>query len=311
MKNILLLIVFIFSSLIVTAQFVDDMESYTDGEPISTAHWTNLACGGGIGCAILSSSEKAFYGNLSGLIPNDGTTDAILYLGNKIFDVWCIEFFMYVPSGNEASWQIKDCVPNCTTDWDIYFSFNQDLNSPGEGKIINSALGEISFNFPHDEWFRVVMSWDISNGIDLSTWEASIDSQIVIPYGTNFTLEDGTTPTSLGGINFFSTGNNSKYFIDEITYVSPLYGQGCYSLGVPDFIPNNFVVIPNPVENIITLSANEKITSFSITNILGQLLFEQKINVEFYTFDMSNYPKGTYIIKAIIGGTINTQKIIK
>jgi len=240
MKNTVLLIVFICSSFIVTAQFQDDMETYIEGEPISNAHWTDL-CGGGTGCSIISTSEEAHNGSLSGLIPNDGTTDAILDLGNKIFDVWCIEFFMYIPSGNEASWTVKDCVPNCTSDWDIIFLFNQDLNSPGEGKVINSALGEISFNFPHDEWFRVVMSWDISNGIDLSTWEASIDYQIVIPYGTNFTLEDDTTPNSLGGVNFFSTGNNTTYFIDNITYQSPINNESCYFLGINDFESKEFM----------------------------------------------------------------------
>lgn len=83
-------------------QFTDDMESYIDGEPISGGHWTDFGCGGGAGCSLMSSSAVAHSGSLSGLIPDDTTTDAVLDLGNKIFGIWHLEFWMYIPSGKEA-----------------------------------------------------------------------------------------------------------------------------------------------------------------------------------------------------------------
>jgi len=292
----------------VNAQFTDDMESYTDGQPISGAHWTDLGCGGGAGCAIMSSSAQAHEGSLSGLIPDDTTTDAILDLGSKIFDYWCLEFFMYVPSNKEAYWRIKGCVPICTEDWDIDFFFNQNLNSPGEGKIINSTTEDITFNFPHDEWFRIEISWDISTGISLATWGLLIDNNSVIASGTPFTSADGIYPSSLGGINFFSISTNNQYYLDTFLYLN---GDCGLIISTEDFNSKEFSAIPNPVGDILKLSANEEIISISITNILGQEIYSQKVNALSSTIDMSSFSKGTYFVKAIIGDTTGTIKIIK
>ena len=70
------------------AQYTDDMESYTPGEPIFVNWWTDWGCGGGPGCAMMSSDAQAYTGNQSGFIPGDGTTDAVLDLENKIFGEW-------------------------------------------------------------------------------------------------------------------------------------------------------------------------------------------------------------------------------
>jgi hypothetical protein len=93
------------------AQFTDDMESYTDGEPINEAHWTDAGCGGSEGCGLIATSAKAHGGLLSGFVPGDGTTQAVLDLGNKIFGEWGIEFWVYIPSGKEAVMSLQGTVP--------------------------------------------------------------------------------------------------------------------------------------------------------------------------------------------------------
>lgn len=44
------------------AQFTDDMESYTDGEPINEAHWTDAGCGGFEGYGLIATSAKPHEG---------------------------------------------------------------------------------------------------------------------------------------------------------------------------------------------------------------------------------------------------------
>ena len=318
-NNILFILLFSFTLVSVNAQFSDDMESYSDGDPIITGDgttngdWTDWGCGGGPGCAIMSSSAQAYNGSLSGLIPDDGTTDAVLSLGNKIFGVWCLEFWMYVPSNQEGYFNLQGVVPIGAGEWIVgNIHFNQDLLSPGVGLIDDAVGAPINFDFPHDEWFRIAMAWDISVGISLATWGMSVDGVMVVPEGTPFTDAAGTVPTGLGGFDFFSVNTNNLYYLDNINFLDAFGGQSCYPIvSTEDFKSKDFKAYPNPVKDNLTLSADEVISSITITNILGQEIFTQNIDALSSTIDMSSFSKGTYFVKAIIGDTIGTVKIIK
>jgi len=206
-------------SLSTYAQFNDDMESYVDGQPISINHWTDWGCGGGAGCSIMSSSIQAHSGNLSGYIPDDFSTDAVLDLGNKAIGEWGLSFWMYLPSEKEAHWNLQGTVPISGGEWIVgNLYFNKDNLSPGVALIDNSFQGPINFNFPHDQWFRVVMNWDITNGIDLATWQFNVNGVDVIPPNTPFKTSDGISPTSLGGIDFFSISSNNQLWLDSFVY---------------------------------------------------------------------------------------------
>lgn len=214
-----------FSFISMNAQFSDDMESYTVGQPIDVAHWTNWACGGGPGCALMASSAQAHEGNKSGLIPGDSSTDVVLDLGNKIFGEWGLSFWMYVPSGNSAYFNLQGTVPIGDGDWLVgNIFFNEDNANPGAGYIDNSAIGDVFFNFPHDQWFRVIMNWDISSGLSAATWHFNVAGNDVIPPGTDFTDEGGSIPNSLGGINFFSINNDYMFYLDSLDYANGFIG---------------------------------------------------------------------------------------
>ena len=311
MKNLLLLgIALVFSTLSIHAQidpFEDDMESYVVGQPIFEEHWTDWGCGGGAGCAIMASNTYAHDGSQSGLIPGDGTTDAVLDLGNKIFDIWFLEFYMYIPEGKEGYFNLQGEVPIGAGEWivgNIYF--NQDGLAPGTGVIDDAVGAPVNFSYPEDQWFRIVMSWNIENGISLATWDMSVNNVMVIPEDTPFTKADGTPPTSLGGIDFWSGNTNHEFYLDSFEFMDELIINY-----VEDFNSKEFVAFPNPVKDKLSLSANEEISSISITNILGQEIYSQNINALNASIDMSSFSKGTYFINAIIGDTTGTIKIIK
>jgi hypothetical protein len=214
------------------------MESYTDGSPIFENHWTDWGCGGGAGCAIMSSSAQAEGGSLSGYIPDDTTTDAVLDLGSKIFGSWGIEFYMYVPTGQEAYMNLQGVVPIGAGEWAVgNIFFNQDAANPNVGLIDDAVGAPINFDFPHDEWFRVVMNWNIESGISLATWSASVDNAVIIPEGTPYTSADGTSPTSLGGFDFFSISALNMYWLDTFSYIE---GAHPLSLSTEDFASTGF-----------------------------------------------------------------------
>ncbi len=303
-KNYFLVAILSFIMVSMNAQFNDDMESYTDGSPIFQDHWTDWGCGGGVGCAIMSSSAHAQGGSLSGMIPDDTTTDAVLDLGNKIFGVWELSFWQYVPSNQEGYWNLQGEVPIGSGEWIVgNVFFNQDLVNPGVGMIDNAVGAPVNFNFPHDQWFNITMKFDISVGISLATWFMSVDGVDVIAAGTAFTDSTGTVPTSLGGFDFFSINANNLYWLDTFVYCE---GADCL-LGTQGFEATGFRSALN--NNILTLTANEEISNVSIYNMLGQEVYRSSTNTS--SIDMSSYANGTYIVKVNIAGTEGTVKIVK
>jgi len=314
MKNIFLVsMLLVFAITSINAQFSDNMESYVDGEPISEGHWTDYGCGGGIGCEIMSTSAIVHTGDLAGLIPDDGTTDAILDLGNKIFGHWRLEFWMYVPTGKEAFWSLQGCVPICAQDWGIQFFFNQNNGSPGEGLVTDSALGQVSFSFPHDTWFRVYMDWDVNSGISNATWYLSINNTVILPYNTPFTNSIGEIPASVGGINFYSINAGSNlYYLDNFIFCDEFDPAGpCTLLGVDELKSNTFSAFPNPITNDLYLQAKQEMAAVSIHNVLGQEVYSAKIEALNFRVDMSSFARGTYFVTVISENNQETIKVVK
>lgn len=304
-KHYFLVALFALALTSVNAQFVDDMEAYTVGQPISQDWWTDWGCGGGPGCAIMSSDAQANDGSKSGLIPADGTTDAVLDLGNKIFGTWYLTFYMYVPSNQEAYWNLQGTVPIGAGEWIMgNFFFNQDNLNPGVGLCDACPGAPVNWTFPHDQWFPVTLNVDISLGISLATCEFIVDGNVVLPAGTPFTDSAGTIPTSLGGIDFFSISANNLYYVDSLVYSDNI-------VGTQDFASKGFSAYPNPVNNILNLQANESISNVAIYNVLGQEVYSAKVNALTSQVDMSQMASGAYFVKVNINGTEGTVKVIK
>ena len=302
-KNYFLLAIFSLVMVSMNAQYTDDMESYTPGEPIFVNWWTDWGCGGGPGCAMMSSDAQAYTGNQSGFIPGDGTTDAVLDLENKIFGEWALSFWMLVPNDKEGYFNLQGTVPIGSGEWAVgNIFFNQDLLTPGEGFIDDSALGLVSFTYPQGEWFNVKMNWDVSAGISAATWEFVVADNVVLPVGTAYTSADGTSPTSVGGFDFYSISSNHEAYYDEFVYVEGF-------LGSEDFSSKGFRSAMS--NGTLTLRAQENINSVAVYNMLGQQVYNANVNAMQSTVDMSNLSNGTYIVKVNINGTEGSVKVIR
>jgi hypothetical protein len=303
--NYFLVALFTLTMLSVNAQFIDDMESYTVGEPINEGHWTNWGIGDGIGHDLMSESGSHGDGEKSGFIPPDTTTGAVLDLGNKTNSVWELEFYMFVPQDKEAYFNLQGSVPIVGNGEFIVGNIflNQNLTNPGVGLISNSALGAVNFNFPHGQWFRVLMRFDISNGMSLATWDMYVDGEEVIPIGTAFTNLAGTIPTSLGGVNFFSISIDNFLLVDDF-----IYCEGC-NLGIKQNSLLDFSVYPSPTTGILNIESESTIIQIEVYNQLGQLVAS---NSNQNTIDISRVDAGLYFIKLKDeNGNIGTKKVVK
>ncbi len=281
----------------------DDMESYTEGEPIFEGWWGTWGGCDILECTLVSTSAQARSGNLSGLVDGNGLSNPDLNLGNKTSGEWALEFYIYIPENKEAYFNLQGQIPVSSGEWIVgNIFFNENLTNPGIGHFDNSALGHVEFNFPHGEWFSFIMNVDLTNGMEDATWQVIINNEIVLPVGTPFTNNDGDIPTSLGGISFFANTNNNELYLDDFNYIEGVI------LGINDVSDLNFSIYPNPTINSINISTTESIEKINIYSIHGILVKETTNNK---TIDVSNLSSGLYFIEITSGKRKSVQKLIK
>ena len=297
-KFYLFAVIFACSFFTSNAQFVDDMETTctTTPWPPWWGSWSGTSAD-----AIICSTNQAHSGGFSAYVDGGGAIDGILILDNQIFGEWYLEFWAHVPSGSSGYFNVQAAYPVIPS-WCGEFYFNRDGGNPGGGEVV--GFNPFTFTFPHDTWFLIEMHWDISLGLSNATWDMKVNEVSVVPPGTPYVDTAGATPAGLGGIDFFSAHATNELYLDDFVYDDEPLSNGDFNKTV------NFVAYPNPTSDILTLEAEEEITSVSILNILGQQMFTSEINAFTTQIDISKFNDGIYFVKAVIVNSEGTIKII-
>jgi len=283
-----------------TPDFTDGME-YANGIPSENNWWY---CPSGSSCDIEISTNQARNGDYSGLISDDGTSAQLLYLGNNTFGNNGLEFYMYIPTGKEAAFHIADAVHGGSSVSVVgSITFNNGNTEPGVGTVTDSALGSVDFNFPHDQWFRLVMNVDMSLGMPNATWHFVVNGEDAIPKGTAFTNIAGDIPASLGGIIFYSASAENEMYLDDFNYVN-----GEIILGVASEAVLDFVLFPNPANDVLEINSVEEIDSIRLYSLQGALLKEVSKTTNLTVSELS---QGLYFVEVISADLKSTQRFIK
>lgn len=82
-------------------------------------------------------------------------------------------------------------------------------------------------------------------------------------------------------------------------------------LGVEDNVFEGLKVYPNPVNDILAISSDEKIENISVYNQLGQRVISSNINSRNAQVNVSALSNGIYIAKIISAGKEKTFKVVK
>jgi hypothetical protein len=275
---------------------------YPNGGPLGP-WWTDWT---GTGPQILLSTNQSRSGIKSGYVNDDPATgvDAILDLGAQTSGEWGLAFYMYIPNGKEGYWNLQaEPVGTQFIVGNIYF--NQDGLNPEVGTISNSALGVVDFDFPHDEWFRVVMNFDLTNGMALATWQFGVNGVEAIPEGTPLTNFNGVPANNLGGVNFYALATNNELYLDDFEYAGFFLDL---FLGVNDNELSKFSVSPNPVQENLNISTQSDIKSSRIYSLQGILVSEDTSSS---SIDVSQLAAGIYFIQLTTDAGKSVQKFIK
>ncbi|MBI9036911.1 MAG: T9SS type A sorting domain-containing protein [Bacteroidales bacterium] len=133
--------------------------------------------------------------------------------------------------------------------------------------------------------------YSAGNKISMRAWNSVTNSEIPVsfkfenPYGTAYT--DNTYPENDGEFSIANVFKSSDSDVENV----------------------EFSVFPNPANEQINLVSNGNIKHVIIFNLLGEKIFDQKLNSGSVAIDTKNYKSGIYIIK--INGVNNwiTKKI--
>jgi hypothetical protein len=174
-------------------------------------------------------------------------------------------------------------------------NYHGDDNANGKPDMVELIENQINFLIDNENW--------------LSTTQTSgtvfAGSSVIID--VNFDSTDMTVGT-YNGIVKISSNDPDEPIVDVIAELIIIEDTS----SINDLVQFNFKYHPNPFENSINLSANEKFTSVKIYSLLGQELMEiNPDNQSQLTIDMSDLSIGTYFMKVVINDKSSSMKIIK
>ena len=193
------------------AALCDNFDAYTAGEALGpgASWWTTWSGTEGGSEDALVSADFAYSGANSALIPEGGTTDAILKLGNLTTGKYHLTWQMYIPDTKIGYYNIQESeTPGVAWNYEVYFG---NVTS-GTGDII--APTTATFTYPVGEWFEAEHIIDL----DANTMEIYYDGVLVLEY---------EYLGSIGAIDFYSAAANNKCYIDDVVLMEELPAAAC------------------------------------------------------------------------------------
>lgn len=128
--------------------------------------------------------------------------------------------------------------------------------------------------------------------------DSSLDTWLTASF--SFTVPDGITEVRL---LCFKPNGNKPLNINDASVSS--------SLSTNNFNQYSFQTYPNPVKDVLNLSANTSIERIQIYDLLGNQVKNMSINASSKIISLSDLSRGVYILRTEIEGKFNTVKFIK
>jgi hypothetical protein len=179
--------------------------------------------------------------NVFAIIGNPASQDVFLSTGNLTAGHYSLSFIQYIPAGNNAYFNVQHQVPTAAAG---FWAFDVFYDGDGEGRLAlnDDADTEIAFTYPEDEWFDVILFFDLDND------EARL---IVGEYTVGmWKFSDGVTNggaeldnLQLSGVNFYPIDATHVWYLDDVVFLQiPAAGEGQYCYTATSIEPGTHTV---------------------------------------------------------------------
>lgn len=166
---------------------------------------------------------------------------------------------------------------------------------------------------------------DVKNYPSNPNWRyAGIKNTVVNDNGEMILTGMFSNNIQFGNIQLIGGSNSNAYIVkysSDSSFLVPFEGGDTLNDQKPisSFINeiavtnNQLIIYPNPTkDDIYIISTNERINSYSILNTNGQrIMNKENIKANKEKINLTNIPKGMYIIKIITDNNVYSRKVIK
>lgn len=290
----------------------------TAGSPADL--YTNVYNGGISGSCPTTATDTPIYCsdpetvNLNGL--TIGNTYFIRIYSNSTASGATTTFNVCV--GSMPAAPLNDDCANASAVGSLPHNATYDATSATNNSGFITASGCIDMN--DGVWFKIVGDGgNISITAAPNSWDLGL-SVYTGSCGTFTCVDDSNNGTTdvVEGVTFAST-NGTTYYIN-IAYPSGTLdnNEGTFDLAVTSstlsidkILAKGFTYYPNPVDKVLKMRAKENIQQISLYSVLGKEIKRVNLNEMQAELNLDNLPSGTYFVKAFVGGSSGTFKILK
>jgi hypothetical protein len=181
--------------------------------------------------------------------------------------------------------------------------FMSDSISFGAFGLQNSMPGEEEiFITEYDASGNVL--WTLSAGGAGDDW---VNSTVIDPSGTIFlTGAYSSDSLTLGATVVTNSGTSGTHDV-LVGRLSVLTGETVLTDN-----ENDFKIYPNPSGGLITVEPADAGNKFKVrvTNTSGEILFETETSDPKFTFDLSGFTNGVYILQIVCAGEMKTRQVV-
>lgn len=245
---------------------------------------------------------------------NKNATDLPYSYGFETDDLdgWTI-----INAGSGNNWEVAQSSsetpdPSEGEKYMLYYFHENTANSYLFSRGINLKANEdINLKFDYmgvDAWFPEKMEVLIGQNPDVEsmTQQLWIDEEIInYPYETaSVTFKVPTDGVYYIAFRAFSDPEQFYLSLDNIQITKE-------SLSTQEAMKTKIAFFPNPVKDILNIQNDRKITAVKIYDLTGKEVVTKEFNANNVHVDVSNLPKGVYMVKVGSENSNRTIKVIK
>lgn len=98
---------------------------------------------------------------------------------------------------------------------------------------------------------------------------------------------------------------------DNIIYFDNVYGEVGMTTSTKDLNNIELNIFPNPAKDVLNITSDRNITDYKIYSITGELVSHSVDQENNSSINISELPKGTYLLRAVSKGQSTVQTFIK